>query len=51
VLRVDEDGRVFLDSVPKGISAELGGQPETIEMVPYSGSALISAQRYLARTS
>ena len=46
VVRVDEDGRVFIDSVPKGTSAELGGQPETIEMLPYSGSALISAKRY-----
>ena len=46
VVRVDADGRVFIDSSPKGISAELGGQPETIEMLPYSGSALISAKRY-----
>jgi hypothetical protein len=46
LVRVDEDGRVFIDSVPKGINAELGGQPETIEMLPYSGSALISAKRY-----
>jgi CubicO group peptidase (beta-lactamase class C family) len=47
VVRADEDGHVFLDSVPKGISAELGAQPETIEMLPYSGNALISAKRYL----
>jgi hypothetical protein len=46
LVRVDEDGRVFLDYVPKGISAELGEQPETIEMLPYSGNALISAKRY-----
>jgi hypothetical protein len=31
VVRVDEDGRVFIDSAPRGISAELGGQPETMD--------------------
>jgi hypothetical protein len=46
LVRVDEDGRIFLDYVPKGINAELGEQPETIEMLPYSDNALISAKRY-----
>ena len=44
-VRVDEAGRVFIDYVPKGISAELGEQPETFEMLPYSDNALISAER------
>ena len=46
IVRVDEDGRVFLDYIPKGISEELGEQPETIELLPYSDNALISAKRY-----
>jgi CubicO group peptidase (beta-lactamase class C family) len=46
IVRVDEDGRVFVDYIPKGISAELGEQPETLELLPYSDIALISAKRY-----
>lgn len=45
-LRVAEDGRVLLDYIPRGISAELGEQPETFEMLPYAGNALISAKRH-----
>jgi len=45
-IRVDEDGRVFLDYAAKGINAELGEQPESFELLPYSDNALISAERY-----
>lgn len=45
-IRVGEDGRVFLDSVPKGISAELGYLPRTFELLAYDDNTLISAERY-----
>jgi CubicO group peptidase (beta-lactamase class C family) len=46
VVRVDADGRVFIDFIPKGISVELGEHEETLEMLPYSDNALITAQPY-----
>jgi CubicO group peptidase (beta-lactamase class C family) len=46
VVRADEDGRVFIDYIPKGIAVELGEKPETLEMLPYSPDALITAQPY-----
>lgn len=46
VIRADEDGRVFLDFVPKGISVELGELEETFEMLPYSDNVLVTARRF-----
>lgn len=46
LVRVDEGGRIMIDFTPKGLGAELGGQPETIEMLPHSDNALISAKRH-----
>jgi CubicO group peptidase (beta-lactamase class C family) len=37
----DEDGRIWLDQVPKGIIAEMGEQPERTELVHYDGDSLI----------
>ena len=46
IVRQDETGQVFIDYIPRGISAELGGQPESFEMLGYSGDVLISAERH-----
>ncbi len=40
----DEDGRVWLEQVPKGAIAELVGQVERNELVRLDGDTLISAQ-------
>jgi CubicO group peptidase (beta-lactamase class C family) len=40
----DADGRIWLDQVPKGLMAEMGGQPERIELVHYEGDSLIPLQ-------
>jgi CubicO group peptidase (beta-lactamase class C family) len=40
----DEDGRIWLDQVPKGLMVELGGQPERIELVHYEDDSLIPVQ-------
>ncbi|HET9168674.1 MAG TPA: serine hydrolase domain-containing protein [Actinospica sp.] len=45
VMRMDEDGRVFLDYIPTGVSLELGELPESFELLPYAGNVLISAER------
>ena len=37
----DEDGRVWLDETPKGILAEIGAQPERVELAHYEGDTLI----------
>jgi CubicO group peptidase (beta-lactamase class C family) len=41
IVSQDEDGRIWLDQVPKGIMAEMGEQPERIELVHYEGDSLI----------
>ena len=41
IVSQDEDGRIWLDQVPKGIFAEMGEQPERIELVHYEGDSLI----------
>lgn len=40
-VRVDEDGRVWLDRTMKGIFAELGPAPEPVELVGWSGDSLL----------
>ena len=37
----DDDGRIWLDQVPKGIMVEMGGQPERNELVHYEADSLI----------
>jgi CubicO group peptidase (beta-lactamase class C family) len=41
IVSQDEDGRIWIDQIPKGIFIELGGQPEHIELVHYEGDSLI----------
>ena len=43
-VRQDEDGRVWLDQVPKGIFAELGPAPEPVELVGRDEQSLIARQ-------
>lgn len=40
----DEDGRIWLATVPKGLFEELGEQPERKELVYYSDDSLIPAE-------
>ncbi|HEX5995860.1 MAG TPA: serine hydrolase domain-containing protein [Jiangellales bacterium] len=40
----DVDGRVWLEMAPKGILAELGEQPERIELVRLDGDTLVPTQ-------
>lgn len=40
----DEGGRIWLDSTPKGIMAELGQKPEHVELVGYGPDSLIAAE-------
>jgi CubicO group peptidase (beta-lactamase class C family) len=37
----DEEGRIWLDQVPKGLMLELGGKPEHTELVHYEADSLI----------
>ena len=37
----DDDGRIWIDQVPKGIMVEMGEQPERTELVHYDGDSLI----------
>ena len=41
VVSQDEAGRVWLDETPKGILAEIGAQPERVELAHYEGDTLI----------
>lgn len=41
VVTQDEDGRIWLDQTPKGTLAQMGGQPERKELVPYQDDSLI----------
>lgn len=40
-VRVDDDGRVWLERTMKGIFAELGPAPEPVELVGWSGDTLL----------
>lgn len=40
-VRVDDDGRVWLDRTMKGIFAELGPAPEPVELVGWNGDTLL----------
>ncbi|WP_328326611.1 beta-lactamase family protein [Kribbella sp. NBC_00382] len=44
VVRQDEDGRVWLDQLPKGIFAELGPTPEPVELVGRNDESLIALE-------
>lgn len=37
----DDDGRVWVDETPKGLMAELGAQPERVELAHFEGDTLI----------
>ena len=39
-----DDGRIWLDQIPKGIFAEMGEKPERIELVHYADDSLIPLQ-------
>jgi CubicO group peptidase (beta-lactamase class C family) len=39
----DDDGRVWIERVPKGLAAELGGKPEKTELLAWRGDTLIPA--------
>src|SRR6187431_681692 len=41
---VDDEGRIWVDSNPKGILAEMGQTPEHTELVGYSTDSLITAE-------
>ncbi|GAA5202779.1 serine hydrolase domain-containing protein [Microbacterium jejuense] len=41
---LDDDGRIWLDSNPKGIMAEMGQKPEHVELVGLSEGALIAVE-------
>lgn len=47
VVSVGEDGRIWLDSTPKGILAEMGQKPEHVELVGFGPDALITAEPVL----
>jgi CubicO group peptidase (beta-lactamase class C family) len=41
VVSQDEDGRIWLDQIPKGIFADMGEKPERTELVHYEDDSLI----------
>lgn len=41
-VRLGDDGRIWLDQKMKGIFAELGPDPDPVELVPWRGDALIT---------
>ena len=41
---VDDEGRIWLDSVPKGIMAEMGQKPEHVQLLGLDTDALIAAE-------
>src|SRR6478736_5156791 len=45
---IDEDGRIWLDSNPKGIMAEMGQQPDHVELVGLGPDSLISLKPQMA---
>ena len=44
VVSQDEDGRVWLEQIPKGLFEELGEQPERRELVHFRGDSLINVE-------
>jgi len=44
IVSQDEDGRVWLEQIPKGLFEELGEQPERRELVHYRGDSLINVE-------
>jgi CubicO group peptidase (beta-lactamase class C family) len=40
----DDEGRLWLEQVPKGILAEIGGQPERFELVRLDGHTFVQVQ-------
>lgn len=41
VVKVDEEGRIWLEQTMKGIFAELGRNPEPVELLPWHGDTLL----------
>ncbi len=46
---IDDDGRIWLDSNPKGIMLEMGQQPEHIELVGLGPDSLIALKPQMAQ--
>jgi CubicO group peptidase (beta-lactamase class C family) len=44
VVTQDDDGRIWLEQVPKGLFEELGEQPERRELMHYRGDSLINVE-------
>ena len=44
VVTQDDDGRIWVDLIPKGAIAEMGEQPERTELVHFQGDSLIPVQ-------
>ncbi len=47
-ISVDDDGRIWLDSNPKGIMAEMGQQPDHVELVGLGPDSLIALKPQMA---
>ena len=47
-ISVDDDGRIWLDSTPKGIMAEMGQQPDHVELVGLGPDSLIAVKPQMA---
>jgi CubicO group peptidase (beta-lactamase class C family) len=41
IVSQEDDGRIWLDQIPKGLFAEMGEEPERIELVAYEEDSLI----------
>ncbi len=44
VVSQDDDGRIWVDQIPKGIFVDLGEEPQRVELVHYEGDSLIPLQ-------
>lgn len=44
VVSVDDDGRIWLESTPKGLAAEMGEEFERVELVGFDGDLLIARE-------
>jgi CubicO group peptidase (beta-lactamase class C family) len=44
VVSQDDDGRIWIDVIPKGVIAEMGEQPERKELVHFRGDSLIPVE-------
>lgn len=44
VVSVDDGGRIWLDSTPKGLALELGQQPEHLELIGFGPDSLIARE-------